>query len=40
MHVARVTVECRVLVGKPKGQRTLGRPACRWEDNIKLMVKK
>jgi len=25
----------RVLVGKPKGKRTLGRPRLRWEDNIK-----
>jgi hypothetical protein len=25
----------RVLVGKPEGQRSLGRPRCRWEDNIK-----
>jgi hypothetical protein len=22
----------RVLVGKPKGKRQLGRPRCRWED--------
>ena len=26
----------RVLVGKPKGKRPLGRPRCRWEDNIKM----
>ena len=26
----------RVLVGKPEGKRTLGRPRRRWEDNIKL----
>jgi hypothetical protein len=26
----------RVLVGRPKGKRPLGRPRCRWEDNIKL----
>ena len=25
----------RVLVGKPDGKRTLGRPRGRWEDNIK-----
>ena len=25
----------RVLVGKPEGKRLLGRPRCRWEDNIK-----
>jgi hypothetical protein len=26
----------RVLVGKPEGQRPLGRPRQRWEDNIKM----
>jgi hypothetical protein len=25
-----------VLVGKPEGKRPLGRPRCRWVDNIKL----
>jgi hypothetical protein len=24
------------LVGKPEGRRTLGRPRCRWEDDIKM----
>jgi hypothetical protein len=26
----------RVLVGKPEGKRPLGRPRCRWVDNIKI----
>ena len=26
----------RVLVGKSEGKRPLGRPRCRWEDNIKM----
>ena len=26
----------RVLVGKPDGKRPLGRPMCRWQDNITL----
>jgi hypothetical protein len=26
----------RVLVGKRKGKRPLGRPSCRWDDNIKM----
>jgi hypothetical protein len=30
----------RVLVGKPEGKRPLGRPRCRWEDNIKMDLKK
>jgi hypothetical protein len=25
---------CRILVGKPEGNRPLGRPRRRWEDNI------
>jgi hypothetical protein len=26
----------RVLVGKPEGNRPLGRPRRRWKDNIKI----
>jgi hypothetical protein len=26
----------RVLVVKPEGKRTMGRPRRRWEDNIKM----
>jgi hypothetical protein len=26
----------RVLVGKAEGKRPVGRPRCRWEDNIKM----
>ena len=25
-----------ILVGKPEGKRSLGRPRSRWEDNIKI----
>jgi hypothetical protein len=28
----------RVLVGKPEGNRPLGRPRRRWKDNIKIYV--
>ena len=38
-HVARVGEErgvYRVLVGKPEGKRPLGRPRCRWVDNIRM----
>ena len=38
-HVARMgdgRGVYRVLVGKPEGKRTLGRPRYRWEDNIKM----
>jgi hypothetical protein len=38
-HVARMGEGrglYRVVVGRPKGKRPLGRPKRRWEDNIKL----
>jgi hypothetical protein len=38
-HVVRMAEKrnaCRILVGKPEGKRPLGRPRCRWEDNIKM----
>jgi len=38
-HVACMVEErglFRVLVGKPKGRRPLGRPRCRWVDNIRM----
>jgi hypothetical protein len=41
-HVAR-TGEKRnaydIWVGKPEGKKTLGRPRCRWEDNITMDLK-
>ena len=38
-HVARMVEErgaYRVLVGKPEGKRSLGRPRRRWVDNIRM----
>jgi hypothetical protein len=29
----------RILVGRPEGKRPMGRPRCRWEDNIKMDFK-
>jgi hypothetical protein len=26
----------RILAGKPEGKRPVGRPRCRWVDNIKM----
>ena len=26
----------RILIGRPEGRRTLGRPRRHWEDNIKI----
>jgi hypothetical protein len=30
----------RILVGKPEGKRTVGRPRRRWVDSIKMDLKK
>ena len=30
----------KILTGKPTGKRPLGRPRCRWEDNIRMNLKK
>jgi len=38
-HVARMGEKrgvYRVLVGKPEGKRSLGRPRLIWEDNVKM----
>jgi hypothetical protein len=38
-HVARIGEkrnEYRLLVGKPEGKGTLGRPKRRWLDNIRM----
>jgi hypothetical protein len=38
-HIARMGEtrnNCRTLVGKPEGKRSLGRPRCRLMDNIKI----
>ena len=29
----------KILIGKPTGKRPLGRPRCRWEDNIRMDLK-
>jgi hypothetical protein len=37
-HVARVRNmrnAYKILFGKPEGKRRLGRPRCRWKDNIR-----
>jgi hypothetical protein len=41
-HVARMEEGrdvYRVLIGRPKGKRPLGRPGRRWEDNVKMDLK-
>ena len=37
-HVARMEEgsSFKILRGKPTGKTALGRPRCRWEDNIRM----
>jgi len=35
-HMDEESVVYRFLVGKPDGKGPLGRPRCRWVDNIRL----
>jgi hypothetical protein len=42
-HVARMGEEkkvYKVLVGKPEGRRPLGRPRRRWEDGVRMDLRK
>jgi hypothetical protein len=32
-------ISYRILVGNPEGERLLGRPKCRWADNIKIDIR-
>jgi hypothetical protein len=41
-HVARMGGRnaYRLLVGKPEGKRSLGRPRSRWVDNIRMCLER
>jgi hypothetical protein len=42
-HVARMGAKrnaYRLLVRKPEGKRPLGRPRCRWVDNIRMILER
>jgi hypothetical protein len=36
MHEGEKRNAFKILVGKPEGKGTLGRPRCRWKDSIKM----
>jgi hypothetical protein len=38
--MGEVRYKYNILVGKPEGRRPLGRPRRRWEDNIKMDLRK
>jgi hypothetical protein len=35
-HMRMILNAWNILVGKPEGKKPLGRPRCRWEDNIRI----
>jgi hypothetical protein len=42
-HVTRTGEDRKAytfLVGKPEGKRPLGRPRCRWEDEIRMDLRR
>jgi hypothetical protein len=42
LHVARVgeiRIAKKILAGKPKGRRPLGRTRNRWEDNVRMVLR-
>jgi hypothetical protein len=39
-HMGEVRGAYNILVGRPEGRRPLGRPRRRWEDNIKMDLRK
>ena len=42
MHVARMEEgrsAFKILTDKPTGKRPLGKPRCRWEDNVRINLK-
>jgi hypothetical protein len=34
-HMGEIKIICRILIIKPEGKIILGRPRCRWENNVK-----
>jgi hypothetical protein len=39
-HMGQMRNADSILVGKPEGKRPLGRPRHKWEDNIRMDVRK
>ena len=39
-NTKKVGVLSKFLTGKPKGMKPLGRPMRRWEDNVRMDLKK
>jgi hypothetical protein len=40
VHMREKRKVYRVLAGKPEGKRPLARPRCRWEDGIRMDLRK
>jgi hypothetical protein len=39
-HMGEFRNAYNILVGKPEGKRPLGRPRHRWEENIRIYLRK
>jgi hypothetical protein len=40
MGYGRDESACKILLMRPEGMMPLGRPRCRWEDNIEMLLNK
>jgi hypothetical protein len=38
-YMGKMIYSLTILVENVKGRRPLGRPRCKWEDNIKINIK-
>jgi hypothetical protein len=37
-YMAQIRKEHKILVREPEGKRSLGRPRCRWNEDVKMPV--
>jgi hypothetical protein len=40
VRVGEMRKVCKIVIGKPEGKRPLGRPRHRWENAIKMGLRK
>jgi hypothetical protein len=38
-RIADMKSVCKILIRKPEGKSPIGRPVCRWKDDIKTDIK-
>lgn len=36
VRIGEIRSVWKMLIGKPEGKMPIGRPTCRWENNVKM----